>query len=263
MRKRNNRISKLTCTYSKLGSNGRLGNQLWQIASTIGLAERLSAKVALPPNWSLRPYFRIPSHYFADLPLIHPSIVDLSPNFLQESQLIENVTARIRSFFSPSSAGKELLRELFPTLCKYNRAVTAVHVRRSDYLKFPNHFPELSVEGYYRPAMRRFKGSCFVVFSDDVPWCEAAFSKLSKEFTVKFETQLLERTRKELAPEIISLAAFFAMTHCKNLIMANSTFSWWAAFLKKGHGTCIYPRAWFGAGFQYARCPSQPQWVRI
>ena len=53
-------------TYRNLGRNGQLGNQLWQIASTAGIAHREGDQAGFP-FWRYRRYFSIPAEMFPDL----------------------------------------------------------------------------------------------------------------------------------------------------------------------------------------------------
>jgi hypothetical protein len=91
----------------------------------------------------------------------------------------------------------------------------SVHIRRGDYIgrKGFNILP-LS---YYFKAIRETKGDLFI-FSDDIAWCKQTFKKdyFSREVTfVELEDYL----------------SFELMRLCSHNIIANSTFSWWAAYL--------------------------------
>src|SRR5262245_36764856 len=52
-------------TYTPLGRYGRLGNQLFQIAATIGIAQNRGERVLLPPRWEYRSRFSLPDSLFA------------------------------------------------------------------------------------------------------------------------------------------------------------------------------------------------------
>ena len=102
-----------------------------------------------------------------------------------------------------------------------------IHVRRGDYLTYAN--PQLylpNIEDYYIHAMeyiaeRRSKPR-FFVFSDDSEWCSRKFSDLP------FNVRVVGRSddpRKDV------LRHFFLLSRCRDNIITNSTFSWWAAWL--------------------------------
>lgn len=97
-----------------------------------------------------------------------------------------------------------------------------LHVRRGDYLKHPDIHYSQPIE-YYEKSVKLLKErnpnvETIMVFSDDVPWVkEQAF--FNKDGFIIFESENELRT-------------FAAMTLCTaGAICANSTFSWWAAYL--------------------------------
>jgi hypothetical protein len=96
----------------------------------------------------------------------------------------------------------------------------AVHIRRTDYLA-DKRFGPLS-ENYYHDAMTAIRTSVkdpvFIFFSDDLEWCKERFP--DKEI-VFFE-------EKAWAKDYLQL---FLMSKCKHQVIANSSFSWWAAWL--------------------------------
>lgn len=112
------------------------------------------------------------------------------------------------------------------------REHVSIHVRRGDYLSFPEHHPPLTME-YYREAMSRFPGARFLVFSDDPGWCLLNFRDAG--YPVQISTG---RT----AAEDMAL-----MASCDHHIIANSSFSWWGSYLGRNPGKkIIAPKIWFG-----------------
>ena len=95
----------------------------------------------------------------------------------------------------------------------------AVHIRRGDYVKI-NGCIDVA---YYEEAMEvmheKKKGCVFVFFSDDIEWVKRHFS--NSENTVFFDEK----------KDISDLEEFYIMSYCRNQIIANSSFSWWAAYL--------------------------------
>lgn len=105
----------------------------------------------------------------------------------------------------------------------------SIHVRRGDYVQHAASFPPIEMD-YIRAAMDRFPGRKFVCMSDDMEWCRQNISGV--EFFHGDEKQ-------DLA----------VMASCSDHIIANSTFSWWGAWL--GHNPSkriISPSSqrWFG-----------------
>jgi hypothetical protein len=112
---------------------------------------------------------------------------------------------------------------------KYNPGLLiGVHVRRGDYLKVENFHTNLTKTHYYQEAMAKFPNQEFLIFSDDPDWARE-----------KFPNSVVVRENDYLELYLMSL--------CKSLIIANSTFSWWGAWLnKKPNKRIIAPGKWFG-----------------
>lgn len=98
-----------------------------------------------------------------------------------------------------------------------SRSSIFLHVRRGDFLWASEIFQGLQPLEYYKRAMSYIKervvNAKFFVFSDDYDWCSATFSEV-----------------KIVAPNK-SHEDLWLMSQCKHAILANSTFSWWGAWL--------------------------------
>ena len=108
----------------------------------------------------------------------------------------------------------------------------SIHVRRGDYQGL---FPLLT-EDYYSPAMDYFKEKYgdvhFYVFSNDLDWCREHL-KAERITYVDWNTGA------------DSPFDMWLMTQCKHNIIANSTFSWWGAWLNGNEGKeVVAPRTW-------------------
>ena len=108
-----------------------------------------------------------------------------------------------------------------------SKNAVALHVRRGDYLHHPDHL--VLTLRYYQKAlayMQAIKTDPEIfVFSDDIEWCKEQFE----------DVHFVELPEDFLQFELIRA--------CKHFIIANSTFSWWAAFLAYG-ATVIAPNQW-------------------
>ena len=212
---------------------GRLGNQLFQIASTIGIAKKNGDDFAFP-EWEYSGFFKnkipttqiFPNNIYTERGFHYNQItgknIDLV-GYFQSSKYFNEFEEIIREYFSFNE--DLLISEDLSNFC-------SIHVRRTDYLNLPDYHPFPGID-YYSSSidyMRNLGISNFIVFSDDIEWCK---KNLSHEF-VYSENNL----------NIRDLAL---MTKCKNHIIANSSFSWWGAWLnKKPDKTVIAPKKWFG-----------------
>lgn len=118
----------------------------------------------------------------------------------------------------------------------------AIHVRRGDYVDNP-FYVDLTETDYYRKAMSEFPYDNFMVFSDDIEWCKR--QELFENCVFSDETDPIRAMNK--------------MAGCKGIIMANSSFSWWAAYLSGGK--VVAPKAWYTDGIERTKCPES--WLRI
>ena len=135
------------------------------------------------------------------------------------------------------------LERLIPLLseaeqCPDNQRI-GLHVRRGDYIKFADvHFNQ--GEEYYCAALSKFDMATKTVwiFSDDIAWC-------------KEQPMFQELPSKVFVEEPHECKALALMTRCHGrFICANSTFSWWGAFLGPYsiRAPCIVPSRWIQGG---------------
>jgi hypothetical protein len=122
-------------------------------------------------------------------------------------------------------------------MMKKSEAVV-IHVRRGDYLSEKNRgIYELCDMKYYDSAIdkvkKNVKNPLFFVFSDDIGWCRKSFDKSEK---IVFVDDSLNT----------DIDDFTLMLQGKHFIIANSTFSWWAAWLNTvPNKIVISPEKWF------------------
>jgi hypothetical protein len=123
---------------------------------------------------------------------------------------------------------------------------TAVHVRRTDYVGNPN--LDICDAAYYQRAMdfirQAVPDSQFYIFSDDPSWCSSQFLGSDIEIV----------TARSHSP----LTGLHLMSLARHHIIANSSYSWWAAWLGKKEGQhVLMPSRWFGeinAPIEEKRC---------
>ena len=104
----------------------------------------------------------------------------------------------------------------------------ALHIRRTDYITNPNHTC-LSMD-YYKEALSYFGNATVLIFSDDPAWCK--------------EHELFEDDRFMVSEGNDQYIDMCLMSMCDGHIIANSSFSWWGAWLSKSR-KIIAPSGWF------------------
>lgn len=112
----------------------------------------------------------------------------------------------------------------------------SIHVRRGDYLNSPNHHPTQNMNYYMKAIKQMPKDTLFLIFSDDIAWCKENFPDLPEKF------KFVEGSEDYMDLQLMSM--------CKNNIIANSSFSWWGAWLNENPNKIVVaPSNWFGPAF--------------
>jgi hypothetical protein len=108
----------------------------------------------------------------------------------------------------------------------------SIHVRRGDYLHQQYHHPICSAE-YYSQAIDLINENIpIVIFSDDINWCK---ENIKADFYIENNKNYED---------------LYLMTKAKHNIIANSSFSWWGAWLNKNPDKIVVaPGIWFGEGY--------------
>lgn len=123
--------------------------------------------------------------------------------------------------------------------------MVAIHVRRGDYVNNP-FYVDLMSTNYYEEAMLLFPDKKFVVFSDDIEWCRQQPIFSDCEFAHGSEVDDMND-----------------MASCVGHIIANSSFSWWAAYISPYTKKVVAPSVdnWHPDGVERTVCP--PEWIRL
>ena len=252
-------------SFVNLGKLGRLGNQMFQIASTLGIARKCGIKACFP-RWEYQSFFTKPLQEMVIAPqvsgdegksdyrdmrgIINPAINININGYFQSHLYFDYCRDEILSFFNLKP---ELIKELYDKYPNVNHS-NSIHVRRGDYLLLENYHPVQNMQYYSRAIDYIGKNEEYYVFSDDIDWCKENF----KDYNCKYiefrehnkeevitlnENKREANSKKYIKEDILEL---FLMSFCKNNIIANSSFSWWAAYLNKNNNKKIVaPSNWF------------------
>lgn len=259
--------------------NGGLGNQLFQLAHVYALSKKNNCKflidiprmnLIIKNIWNRNTYWNTVFHNFKrfnhpDLFLkFNSSIIKvIETSFLKNKNKISNYDRildnlgnikdnicfngffqnykyidlykdKLISLFAPPDDIKLQLINLYNYISSIskNKYFISVHIRRGDYLNNNEH-PNLSKQYYYNAINKMNKNYVFLFFSDDIEWCKLEFSDFDiNKYFIDIDNEYLE---------------FYLMTLCKHNIIANSSFSWWAAYLNTNKNKAvIMPDPWFG-----------------
>lgn len=230
-------------TFKNLGSYGRLGNQMFQIASTVGIAIKNNTDYGFP-EWSYA------EHFYSKFPRGNPAVYETykEPDYRYRNVVLDtSKNWNLEGYFQSwryFDHCKDVVTDLFHFFKQSPIDAVAVHVRRGDYLHRQDVHPVLTMD-YYREAMLFFSGERFNVFSDDIEWCVKNFPHKNVYFN---------------APNKFDVEDLKEMSSHKALITANSSFSWWAAYLSDS-SSIVAPKLWVHGEDTNDRVP--PDWIRI
>ena len=256
---------------------GGLGNQLFQYAA--GRAVALHHKLPLKLDLTIFETYKLHNGYRLDQFAIHADIATENEiinlkggnnvlfSALRKAGLIRRKSyfKEKRSSYFDSSVFKNssiyldgywqnelyfldirelLLRELSPISsmndlgCAYSKCINnsnsvSLHIRRGDYLNLKN-IGILGVD-YYMKAVEYIRKNVekptFYIFSDDLEWCKNSLGFLD-------DCIFVDRTKTEI--DDLKLMSF-----CRHNIVANSSFSWWGAWLNQNpKKTVVAPKGW-------------------
>jgi len=258
---------------------GGLGNLLFQVAAVKSFSIDMGVECSFPNLRSHYDYMNIDSQY--NPYLRHSHEYDIMLNKLittppltqlptiqypfEYSSLIPHDNAMIFGFFQSEKYFKhnreklseftkvpELINDVIKN--KYSdilaKRTTSIHVRRGDYVRFPNHHPMQSIEYYLNGIeLLKDKTDVFVIFSDDIEWCKANLN-IENAIYIENEKDYIE---------------MYLMSLCNNNIIANSSFSWWGAWLNENiNKTVIGPKNWFGDAIQHNTGDILPEtWIKL
>lgn len=155
------------------------------------------------------------NHYFLD-------------GYWQTDKYFSKRQSEILNDFLYTEEWKKNILEEYPSL---NGNATSLHVRRTDYLFVQDSHPVLPKE-YYDKAVKEIGDYDYIlIFSDDMNWCKD---------NLTYENMIFVKNKRDLDD-------LWMMSLCTNNIIANSSFSWWGAWLNLNKNKkVISPTKWFG-----------------
>ena len=246
-----------------------LGNQLFSIAATLGLAIENKAipvfniqKPQLPyrdnifrnlndySENQITGYYKEPAFHYNKIP--YSPGLHLNGYFQSEKYFIEH-RDNILDIFRMSNKDKEFIENNFGYLLK--GTTVSLHIRRGDYTlpQYSSHHPVQTLD-YYKNAMTYFDNDVnYLVFSDDIDWAKENLEGENLNFVTKTtikgnDVMSTLDISKGGWPDYIEM---YLMSMCDHNIIANSSFSWWGAWLNENKNKIVIaPSKWFGSGYQ-------------
>jgi len=248
-------------------NKGRIGNQLFFIASTIGIAIKNKTSYGF---YSKMGYGGVDyqSIFENDLPItdyvppktytqqgfgyydIEIDDVELI-GYYQSEKFFIHCADIIKKQFSFKKNVMDFVSSQYPE----HKECMGIHIRRGDYVDQPNHHPVLPID-YYNKVIENNKNQNkkVFVFSDDREWVKSVFVGDNFIFPHFSEND--------------DLYSFVLLSMMKDIAISNSTFSWWAAWLSEDNNKIIYApphKSWFGPMYSNLETKDiiPERWIKI
>jgi hypothetical protein len=222
----------------------------WQFPSVVRrVVARPSLAMVRRAGYVIEPYF----HYWSEINNV-PRECYLA-GYWQSEKYFRDVATVIRADFSfkcpPANRNAELAKQIGQV------NAVSLHVRRGDYVKNPktNATHGLCSLDYYRSAIdhicERVERPNFYVFSDDIAW-------VKDNLILNSPSQYIDHNQGAESYNDMRL-----MSACRHHIIANSSFSWWGAWLNSSlEKIVIAPQNWFSKNKNISDL-IPPEWIRM
>ncbi len=244
---------------------GRLGNQLFEIAAAAAHAKRNGLICSIVNNDIWYPYishlqtmsasqpatmqmWKEPHYHYAP---IEPKSCHLV-GYYQSGKYFNDEADYIRSLFAPRKEMLDAMNAKYGALLDQPDCVV-MHIRRGDF--YSSRYREnYGIIGptYYSNAIRRMRmhnsSGKILIFSDDPEYC--------RQLQLDDNVQVLEES-----DDVIALTL---MTQFSHFILSNSSFSWWAAWLSRDAKHVLAPDKWYNPAFiSDYQDVYEPTWEKI
>jgi len=259
-------------TFYYIGNYGRFGNQMFQYATLRSVAHKTGHRAVLPiPPKTTNSYQRFvldeafcglsieyknisppPKTYQEKSMRFDGSIFSIEDGtdiigYFQSEKYFAEISELIRKEFCFKKEIQQSVDDRYKTVLNDHYAVS-LHVRRGDYVNLQDTHP-LCTEEYYRKALDLMpKDAKIVVISDDINWCKNNLSHLHGDMVFSDNKNSYED--------------MYLMSKCRANIIANSSFSWWGAWLADGDRV-VAPKKWFGKNDIDSSDIIPERWIKI
>lgn len=175
----------------------------------------------------------------------------LFDGYFQCAQYYENIRDKLLKDFVPNKKPNQQNEKMLKKIKTTNSI--SLHVRRGDYVKLQHHHGLCDID-YYKKAIEfiasKVSNPHFFLFSDDIPWVE-------ENLKIDFPYTIIDYNQGSDSPWDMWL-----MKNCYHNIIANTSFSWWGAWLNENPDKIVIaPQVWMANGRKTDIIPIN--WVRI
>jgi len=235
---------------------GGLGNQMFQIASTMGHATKFGLDYGFDLNYCHTPAqgntaIKYKENFYKKVNLIDniSSIKDMKvfrekrfsyqeiPNldnlcligYFQSDKYFNHIRDKIKDTFVFDDITLNKVRDF---MSQFSNKTCAVQIRRGDYIKASNFHLVCNIE-YYKKSMNLLgEDITFILISDDINWCKENFIGENIKYS----------------PFTDEVTDMCLISECDDKIISNSSFGWWGSWLSDKVGNTVCPQKWFNFG---------------
>lgn len=262
----------MNVSFEHLGLVGRLGNALYELAGTAGIAHTMGVEPRFNANWIHRPYFSVPDRYFtddftgcvqADRTHLAQHLDERARVYLQDYSLFADILPTLRLWLQPSALAVDELEARMPGVASFDLShVLSVHVRRGDNAPggdplTPNKhlYHPMPTLDYYRAAITKLahSASATMVFSDDIEWCERYLPSSMLPGQAYYHHGVVRPKEHEadyLTAPVLDWIDWVIQSRCGKHVCSNSTFGILAAIIA-GDDAAVVPWPIFGPRISY------------
>lgn len=181
------------------------------------------------------------------------SLFQLYDGYWQSEKYFKSAERIVRKKFSFDKSKMNTMSSILLEKLERENNIVSVHIRRGDYKEYQHYFGGICTLDYYLNAIRHIQKidstSVFCFFSDDMNWVR---ENLKIENAIYVDWNLREDSWQDM----------FLMSKCKHNIIANSSFSWWGAWLNDNPDKIVIaPQKWFNSIDAKDIIPNA--WIRI
>lgn len=253
----NYHLHKYSLDSFKISATIATNDDLKMCKKSYGFFERFGLYKLIPTSFSKKNYHQIEKCFSFDQDFYSFPSNSYLDGYWQSEKYFLPIEKQIRNEFVLK---KRLTKNSIHYLHDINSSNSvSVHIRRGDYFSnsITNEIHGVLPIDYYIQSVNHLKAIkknlTFFIFSDDLAWCEKHLRFNSKTVYVKTST-----ANNNFYDD------FMLMSLCKHHIIANSTFSWWAAWLDNNPDKIIIaPKIWFRSGERDTSDILPSSWVII
>ncbi|KAF1770347.1 hypothetical protein GCK72_002165 [Caenorhabditis remanei] len=209
--------------------NGGIGNQLFEVFSLLGLAQKLNRTAIFnADDYVLHSNLGLLND---QIPLVASRVISIP---LESFKYFSSIDSSIKKWLKPSEREMISLKKLIRRKDEL-RFKTCVHVRRGDFLSDGQHagtdktFTIRAIDHLYT-----LHSGLVLIFSNDPEWVR---NEIVEHLDYQNDVKIMETSKDNAIKDL-----YFSQVHCDSVLITapSSTFGWWIGYLSKNQSSVYY-----------------------